>query len=319
VAIDRLPTAVTGATWIGAAALLALAPWLWFAVRHWLGWLSDVAWTVLPALAAVIVLAAALLRRWWPLRALAVSLVVLTVVAVVLPWTPADRGPVAPGTGVRVVGANVTARADAAATLVGLAPDVLVVTEMAGGLSAPLSAAYPHRFRDSGSPDVAVYSRLPLRVTEISGPDLPGVRAEIDGPAGTFVLYALHVPRPWWTARGGYQVTAPEHSRLIDVLARRVAAERLPVVMVGDLNTPDRTADFHRLLTAGGLVDAGRAGWAGPTSVGQWAPLLVRIDHVLVTQGWCGDAPGRPALTRSDHRAVAATVGPCAGDPRAVG
>jgi hypothetical protein len=60
-----------------------------------------------------------------------------------------------------------------------------------------------------------------------------------------------------------------------------------------------------------------RDGWAGPTSVGQWAPLLVRIDHVLVTQGWCGDDPARPPLTRSDHSAVAATVGPCAGSPRA--
>ena len=316
-ATDGPPTAVTRATWIGAAALLALAPWLWFAVCDRLGWLSDVGWTVLPALTVVVVLAAVALRHWWPMCTLAASLVVLTMVAVVLPWTPADRGPVAPGGGVRVIGANVTARVDAAATLVGLAPDVLVVSEMTGALTGPLSAAYPHRFWDRDRPGVAVYSRLPLRVTEISGPDLPGVRAEVEGPAGPFVLYALHVPRPWWTAHGGYQVTAPEHSRLIDVLARRVMAERLPVVVVGDLNTPDRTADFHRLLTGGGLVDAMRDGWAGPTSVGQWAPLLARIDHVLVTHEWCGDESARPALTRSDHSAVAATVGPCAGSPRA--
>jgi endonuclease/exonuclease/phosphatase (EEP) superfamily protein YafD len=310
------PTAVTRGTRIGATALLALAPWLWFAVRDRLGWLSDVGWTVLPALAVVVMLAAVVLWRSWPLRALAASLVVMMVVAIVLPWTPADRGPVVPGSGVRVVGANVTARVDTAAGLVGLAPDVLVVTEMTGGLDGSLSAIYPHRFWERDRSDVAVYSRLPFRVTEISGPDLPGVRAEVDGPAGPFVLYALHVPRPWWNARG-YQVTPPEHSRLIDVLARRVAAERLPVMVVGDLNTPDRTADFHRLLTGGGLVDAMRDGWAGPTSVGQWAPLLARIDHVLVTQGWCGDDPARPALTRSDHSAVAATVGPCAGSPRA--
>lgn len=310
-AIDGPPAAVRRATRAGAAALLVLAPWVWFAARDGLGWFSDVGWTVLPALAAVVVLAAVALRRWWPLRVLAASVVLLTVVAVVLPWTPADRGPVAPGTQVRVAGANVTARADAAGTLLRLDADVLVVSEMTGELSAPLAAAYPHRYRDRGNPDVAVYSRLPMHVTATSGPDLPGLRAEVDGPGGRFVLYALHVPRPWWTSRGSHQVTAPEHSRLVDALAGRAAAEELPVVVVGDLNTPDRTADLHRLLTRGGLVDAMRAGWSGPTSVTLWAPLLLRIDHVLVTQGWCGDDPARPALERSDHRAVAVTVGPC--------
>jgi endonuclease/exonuclease/phosphatase (EEP) superfamily protein YafD len=211
-----------------------------------------------------------------------------------------------------VVGANVKGHADAAA-LVGLAPDVLVVSEMTDELTAPLSAAYPHRFWDGNRPAVAVYSRLPFRVTDVTCPDLPGVRAEVDGPGGPFVLYALHVPRPWYTAQGSFQVTAPEHSRLVDVLTRRVAAERLPVVVVGDLNTPDRTGDYNRLLAGGGLVDAMRADWTGPTSVGQWALLFPRIDHVLVTKGWCGDETARPDLMGSDHRAVAATLGRCAG------
>ncbi len=304
------PTAVTRAIRLGSAATLALVPWLWFAARDALGWLSDVGWTLLPALAAVVLLAALVRRRSLPLRALAVSMVVLATVAVVLPWTPADAGRVAPGSAVRVVGANV-GPAGAAATLVGLAPDVLVVSEMDDGLAAPLSAAYPYRFWDGNRPGVAVYSRLPFRVTEVTGPDLAGVRAEVDGPAGPFVLYALHVPRPWYTAQGGFQVTAPEHSRLVDVLARRVAAERLPVVVVGDLNTPDRTGDYNRLLAGGGLVDAMRNDWTGPTSVGQWTLLFPRIDHVLVTGGWCGDNTARPVLAGSDHRAVAATVGRC--------
>jgi hypothetical protein len=298
-----------------AAALLALPPWLWLASRDALGWPSDVGWTVLPALAAAVALGAGVVglrRRWRPALVLAVSMLVMATVAVIQPWTPADAGPVAPGSGIRIVGANVTGRADAAATLVGLDADVLVVTEMTGALAAPLSVVYPHRFWDRDSPDVAVYSRLPVRVTETSGPDLPGLRAEVDGPAGPFVLYALHVPRPWYTVRGGYQVSPPEHSRLLDVLARRVATERLPAVVVGDLNTSDRTRDYRALLAEGGLVDAMRDGWGGPTSVTRWAPLLARIDHVLVTSGWCGDDPARPALEASDHRAVTATVGRCA-------
>ncbi|MFD1532031.1 endonuclease/exonuclease/phosphatase family protein [Pseudonocardia aurantiaca] len=304
------PTAVTRAIRLGSAATLALVPWLWFAARDALGWLSDLGWTLLPALAAVALLAALVRRRSLPLRALAASMIVLAAVAVVLPWTPADAGRVAPGSAVRVVGANV-GRAGDAATLVGLAPDVLVVSEMNDGLAAPLSVAFPYRFWDGNRPGVAVYSRLPFRVTEFTGPDLAGVRAEVAGPAGPFVLYAVHVPRPWYATEGAFQTTAPEHSRLVDVLAQRVAAERLPVVVVGDLNTPDRTGDYNRLLAGGGLVDAMRNDWTGPTSVGQWRLLFPRIDHVLVTGGWCGDNTARPALAGSDHRGVAATVGRC--------
>ena len=58
--------------------------------------------------------------------------------------------------------------------------------------------------------------------------------------------------------------------------------------------------------TAGprGLTDAMRAGWAAPTSVGQWRPLLVRIYRVLVSASWCGDGPTRFHLTGSDHAGI---------------
>jgi hypothetical protein len=38
---------------------------------------------------------------------------------------------------------------------------------------------------------------------------------------------------------------------------------------------------------------------------------VVRIDHILVSRGWCGDGAGQVALPGSDHRGVLATVGPC--------
>ncbi|SDF31974.1 endonuclease/exonuclease/phosphatase family protein [Pseudonocardia oroxyli] len=59
------------------------------------------------------------------------------------------------------------------------------------------------------------------------------------------------------------------------------------------------------------LTDAARDTWQGPTQVTSWRLLLLRIDHVLVSPGWCGDDPLHVPLPGSDHQAVTATVGPC--------
>lgn len=127
------------------------------------------------------------------------------------------------------------------------------------------------------------------------------------------MLYALHVPRPWYSGEveASYQATVPEHRRLVEEVAARLRTEALPVVLVGDLNSTDRGRDYRVLLRRGGLVDAMRDSAGAPTSVGKWLPLLARIDHVLVGVGWCGDAARRVVLPDSSHRGVLATVGPC--------
>ncbi len=58
------------------------------------------------------------------------------------------------------------------------------------------------------------------------------------------------------------------------------------MVLAGDLNLSDRGPSNHRLTAV--LHDAMRSGWAAPTSL-KWPQrlLLLRIDHVLVSDGWC--------------------------------
>jgi len=305
----------------GAVVALAALPWAWFPLREVSGVVGDVVAIVLPVLVVLLTMlfvGVALLvrrrRRYW--TAAALSVLLMGAFAVVGPWLPADAGAVTPGASVRVAGANVQALPDAAGPLLALSPDVLAVAETTPDVDARLAVAYPHRHfvytgSPAGGPDVAVYSRWPLRAAEDPGPGLPGVRVEVDGPAGPFVLYALHVPRPWFTTVGGYQATAAEHHAFLDRVADRVAAETMPVVAVGDLNSPDRGRDYRRLLDRGGMVDAMRDGVATFTSVAKWTPFLLRIDHLLVTDGWCGDAAARFDLPGSDHRGVTATVGPC--------
>lgn len=293
------------------AVLLAALPWTWFPLQDLLGVVGDTVAIVLPVVVVLVAAAALVVGRR---RALvpAVSVLLAGAVAVALPWTPADAGAVAQGSAVTVAGANVTATTATLPALREVGADVLVVSEDTPRVDAALASAYPHRLVTTGGPDVGVYSRFPVRLLEPPGPDLPGVRVAVDAPA-PFVLYGLHVPRPWWTSRGSYQATAAEHHRLVVAVAARVARESGPVVVAGDLNSADRARDYRLLTDGTGLTDAMRAGWTGPTSVTRWRAFLLRIDHLLVGPGWCGDAARRFDLPDSDHDGITATVGPCAG------
>lgn len=296
---------------VAPVVLLAALPWVWFAVRDVLGVVGDVIAIAIPVLAVSVAVLTLLVSWWWP-RALVLGLSALLAggVAVVGPWVPADRGAVA-APGVTIAGANVDNTLGPAAALRALPADVLVVAELPPGMDDELASTYPHRVdNDSGTPSVGVFSRYPLRVLEGSGPDLPGLRVQVDGPSGPFVLYALHIPRPWFTTEGGYQASVSEHFEFAERIAERVRAETQPTVVVGDLNSTDRGRDYRTLVRT--LDDAMLADWGAPTSVGKWLPLLGRIDHVLVGEGWCGDDPRRTELPGSSHRAVLATVGPCA-------
>ena len=291
--------------------LLAATPWAWFLVRDHLGVVSLGVAILLPVLVlGTVVVLVALARPRRVGLAVAASVVLAGAVAVALPWTPRDAGPTSPAGAVRVAGANVQNRAGTAAAMLAVDADVLVVAEMTPRLRPALDARYPYRL-GGGEGAVAVFSRLPLGTPRTDG--LPGLRVEVTGPAGPFALYALHVPRAWYPVDPtGYEVSPDEHLRVVERVADRVAAEPVPTVVVGDLNSADRAPDYRTIVGRAGLVDAMRAsGWTGPTSVGKWRPLLVRIDHVLVSTGWCGDDARRFTLPGADHAGVTATVGPC--------
>ncbi|MCO1654587.1 endonuclease/exonuclease/phosphatase family protein [Pseudonocardia humida] len=307
----RRPSAVA----LARAALLAALPWAWFPLRDWLGLVGDVLAIVLPVLVGLVAAATLVVgRRRGVLPA--VSALLAGTIAVLAPWTPADAGPVAAGAGVSVASANVSGQATAVPALLEAAPDVLVVVENNGYLDEDFAAAYPHSEFTWGDATLGVYSRFPLRLLEEPGPELPGMVVAVDAPT-PFVLYALHVPRPWWTARGAYQATLAEHHELVETVAARAAREPGPVVVAGDLNSTDRGRGYRLLLDDAGLTDAVRDGWTGPTSVTTWRAFLLRIDHLLVGPGWCGDAARRFALPGSDHDAITATIGPCAAPPAA--
>jgi len=286
----------------------AVAPWTWFIARDVHPWLDAVAlgWPVIGfGTAALLALSSVMLRRQLP-GVVAASWLAATMAVVVLPWTPSDAGRADPG--VRVVAANTfgtrTSPPSIEDDIADERPDVVVVSEVSDELDATLRRRFRHAARNG---DVAVYSSMPIGQIGRAPARQRGMRVVI---GGRFVLYALHLQKPGVTP-SSVEVGFRTHRRIVDAVIDAVRREQQPVVLAGDLNLVDRSSGYRRLTRA--LDDAMRSSWSGPTSLRRRTqPLLARIDHILIDEAWCADDARLFELRASNHRGVAATVGPCA-------
>jgi vancomycin resistance protein VanJ len=301
--------------WVGPA-LVALAPWTWFAVRD-LGWLLELVANALPLLSglAAVGLAAYAVVRKLPLMVVAVvSCLLACGVSVIGPWRPHSIPP--PVRGWRIVVANVSSRNDTVGRAIGDAlaqgGDLVLLLE-AGQDPAP-----PPGFAAVALPSYSnqvVLSRFPARLVD-RPPNWPkrlrAHRIEVDAPSGRLIVYLAHLVRPHLGLRGFVrlprQMTAQRRER--DALLASARRETAPVVLVGDFNASDRGRGYRRITDR--FRDAMRSQWAGPTyAVWPWRSLLLRIDHVFVPRDWCSAEPERFTVQGSDHRGVAVDIGPC--------
>jgi endonuclease/exonuclease/phosphatase (EEP) superfamily protein YafD len=297
-----------------------LVPWTWFLVRD-LHPAADVVALGMPVLVGVAVLGTvvlAALRRRTALLAVAVSWLLFGLVVVVGPWVP--RPGADPVDAVRVVAANTFGSQSyppsVGADIAEQSPQVVVISELSAGTEEELRSRFDAVERAapgrSGQPHVGVFTDLPVERLDVpAGVDgSRGVRLRIEGPSGPFVLYGLHLPPPRPRPGDPPDVSVREHRRIVDAVHDAIAVEDLPVVVAGDLNLVDRTYGYRQLL--GVLDDAMRDGWVRPTARRRpTLPVLGRVDHVLVSESWCSTDTSIFSLTGSDHRGVAATVGPC--------
>lgn len=299
---------LAGREWAAVGA--GVAPWLWFAVRDVHPWLDAVAlaWPVLGLAGAAALAVVGIVLRWNGAGLAGVSWLLATGAVVALPWVPLDTG--TPRGGLRLTAVNTlkdqTSPVVMEAAIVRTEPDVVVVSEVGRHLDDFLSRRYRHRVRGR---DMAVFSAYPLRLLGAAPARQRGLRAEVAGPHGPFVLYALHLQKPG-VRPSRVEVGFRTHRRVVDAIAEAVERERLPVVVAGDLNLIDRSSGYRRLTEP--LDDAMRAGWARPTSLRTTTrPLLARIDHILVDADWCAAGSRTFTLQGSDHRGVTAAIGPC--------
>lgn len=303
---------------MAATLVFAAAPWPWFTVRDLHPVLDTVAigLPVIVASALSLCVLVALVGPRRPAAVVAASWLAFGLVAVVGPWVPQPTA--SPERGLRVVAANTfgfRSEADVvSAALAAAVADVTVVSELSDDLAATLSAGHRTTVTSVGSDngEVGLFTDLPA--TDLGLPpglaDQRGVRVQVEAPAGAVVVYGLHLERPTLGRSNGSQVSVRRHAQIVATLRDAVATESLPVVVAGDLNLVDRTTGYRALTAV--LDDAMLAGWGRPTALRRLSlPLLTRIDHVFMPSGWCSAEPSVFDIAGSDHRGVAATVGPC--------
>jgi endonuclease/exonuclease/phosphatase (EEP) superfamily protein YafD len=302
--------------WV-AAGVAALVPWMWFVVRD-RTLLLDVVGTGLPLLFPAVALGIGVYAAVRKRRLLVVGVVswlLAGAVAVVGPWRPQPVPP--PVQGFRVVAANVNSRnptiGRAAADALAQGGDLVLLIEAGKGQWTP-PPDYTTVIRPQYSAQV-ILSRFPARLLD-KPPNWPNDfrahRLEVDAPFGRIVVYLAHLKRPHLGPRRILRIRSQLQAqhREREALLRSARAETVPVVLVGDFNTSDRSRPYRRI--SGRFRDAMRTGWSGPTYVKpMWRPFLLRIDHIFVPRNWCSARAERFTLHGSDHRGLAVDVGPC--------
>jgi vancomycin resistance protein VanJ len=198
--------------------------------------------------------------------------------------------------------------------------DVVALQElsqpMADHLSVVLAEEYPyqatHTFADNPVPGQGVLSRYPIVDDTYWRVHLAMQRVtlDVDGP---LVFYNAHPIMP--LSRNGFDRRAEE---ITDLLAR-TARETHPVLLAGDFNMSDQSADYWRMSAR--YQDSYRdAGWGlgltfpatmsqysgrPSSSLLQWIPPVVRLDYVFHDVTFeAVDAHVWPTSGGSDHLPV---------------
>ena len=189
--------------------------------------------------------------------------------------------------------------------------DVLATQELTNPAVRALRAAgledvLPHaELHPGGAHGNGLWSRVPLSSAAVpSGFDNPPVAATAQVGGRPILLACVHPisPYPDDTARWDSE---------LDRLRDWLAGVDGPAIVAGDFNaTPDHR-QFRALLTAGYADAAAQvgAGWL-PTFPAnrRRIPLLITIDHVLVSPGIVATSLDRLEIAGTDHAALIATV-----------
>jgi endonuclease/exonuclease/phosphatase (EEP) superfamily protein YafD len=190
-------------------------------------------------------------------------------------------------------------------------PDVIVAVEVdhlwGGAMQQALAERWPHgKVADrSDNFGVAIFSKIPMDqidVFESPGNYVPSLRAEITVGSQKTVVYGTHPfpPMSGFTHQG-WQIHMAD-------LARRIQAERLPVILTGDFNSTPWSANYRWFVSQTGLVDSQQGFGPQPSWPTELPYLGIPIDHVLTSKSIRTERRRIGTWNGSDHRPVIADL-----------
>ncbi len=152
---------------------------------------------------------------------------------------------------------------------------------------------------------VTVLSRQPIRLVNLPTSSAAGasVRFEVGLGDVDVAVYAVHVASPTSAQR------TDDRNRDLEAIGRRIAGERMPVIVAGDLNSTPWTHGFALLAERADLVNSQRGNGIGATWPAHlWWPVRIPLDHVLHTDDLTVVEREVGPVTRSDHQPVRAVL-----------
>jgi endonuclease/exonuclease/phosphatase family metal-dependent hydrolase len=165
---------------------------------------------------------------------------------------------------------------------------------------------YPATERSEGGFGNAVASRWPIvedhkvilpHPSPANAERRVAVAATIDAPFGPVAVYSVHSETPWLSLRGRVE----QLQRLLDDVHERYTPQRIPVIIGGDMNTPEaRGADMLRdVFRRDSFVHATR----DVPNTADYFVARVTLDYVFVRGLRVMDA-GDEVTDASDHAAL---------------
>ena len=144
---------------------------------------------------------------------------------------------------------------------------------------------------------IAVLSRVAfvnLREVELDG-QVPSILADFSFADGLISLFATH-PLPPGSGR-------PFRSRNLQLtwLATLARESKNPAILIGDLNVTPWSPDYTRLVRDSGLRDVRRGYGILPTWPTMFPPMMIPLDHCLVSPRIAITTVRRGSDIGSDH------------------
>jgi len=125
---------------------------------------------------------------------------------------------------------------------------------------------------------IALFSKIPFEKSEIlyiGGAKVPSISAEVKSRYGDFRLIATHPPPPlvpeYWQAR----------NKQLKAIPPIVKQSRIPVLLLGDLNTSPWSYHFKRLIKESELIDSSQGRGVQPTWHSSNVLMRIPVDHCL--------------------------------------